>query len=199
MLVQVHDVWKKYPGVWALKGVSFDVEKGKVLGVLGDNGAGKSTLMKILAGSEQPDGGEIFVDGAPISFGSPRESRLAGFEMIYQDLALCDDLVIDARFDLLGLALGTGDDVGFDSLTSIPCIGHDLGRFVLGACDLAPIIREKGLRFELCLLSRFELSRDGCLTSLEGLVQRGDRPLPDEVEDDRERDDSCNEFLSNWK
>ena len=49
MLVQVHDVRKKYPGVWALKGVSFNVEKGKVLGVLGENGAGKSTLFRIIA------------------------------------------------------------------------------------------------------------------------------------------------------
>ena len=66
MLVQVHDVWKKYPGVWALKGVSFDVEKGKVLGVLGENGAGKSTLFRIIASITRPTKGMVTVRDIPV-------------------------------------------------------------------------------------------------------------------------------------
>jgi simple sugar transport system ATP-binding protein len=71
-----------------------------VLGVLGDNGAGKSTLMKILAGSLERDRGEILMDGEPVHFTSPRDSRAAGIEMIYQDLALCDDLDVASNFFL---------------------------------------------------------------------------------------------------
>ncbi|HUT62341.1 MAG TPA: ABC transporter ATP-binding protein [Anaerolineae bacterium] len=66
MLVQVHDVWKKYPGVWALKGVSFDVDKGKVLGVLGENGAGKSTLFRIIASITRPTKGMVTVRDMPV-------------------------------------------------------------------------------------------------------------------------------------
>ena len=98
--VEVRGIRKSYGAVTALRSVDLKVHAGEVLGVLGDNGAGKSTLMKILAGSEQPDGGEIFVDGAPIGFASPGESRSAGFEMIYQDLALCDDLDVASNFYL---------------------------------------------------------------------------------------------------
>jgi len=98
--VEVRGIRKSYGAVTALRSVDLAVHAGEVLGVLGDNGAGKSTLMKILAGSEQPDGGEIFVDGTPVSFASPGESRSAGFEMIYQDLALCDDLDVASNFYL---------------------------------------------------------------------------------------------------
>lgn len=98
--VEVRGIRKSYGAVTALRSVDLTVHAGEVLGVLGDNGAGKSTLMKILAGSEQPDGGEIFVDGALVSFSSPRDSRSAGFEMIYQDLALCDDLDVASNFYL---------------------------------------------------------------------------------------------------
>ena len=66
MLVQVHDVRKKYPGVWALNGVSFYVEKGKVLGVLGENGAGKSTLFRIIASITRPTKGMVTVRDIPV-------------------------------------------------------------------------------------------------------------------------------------
>ncbi|MBN1292101.1 MAG: ABC transporter ATP-binding protein [Candidatus Latescibacteria bacterium] len=66
MFVQVNDVWKKYPGKWALQGVTFDVSKGKVLGVLGENGAGKSTLFRIIASVTRPSKGNIMVDGIPV-------------------------------------------------------------------------------------------------------------------------------------
>ncbi|MFC1538321.1 ABC transporter ATP-binding protein [Candidatus Latescibacterota bacterium] len=68
MIVQVNDIRKKYPGIWALKGVTFDVERGKVLGVLGENGAGKSTLFRILASITRPSGGTATVMGMPVGY-----------------------------------------------------------------------------------------------------------------------------------
>jgi simple sugar transport system ATP-binding protein len=98
--IEVIDVGKSFGPVTALRSVSLHVHAGEVLGVLGDNGAGKSTLMKILAGSVERDRGEILMDGKPVHFASPRGSRAAGIEMIYQDLALCDDLDVASNFFL---------------------------------------------------------------------------------------------------
>jgi len=66
MLVQVRDVWKKYPGKTALKGVTFEASKGKVLGVLGENGAGKSTLFRIIASVTRPSKGTVEISGMPV-------------------------------------------------------------------------------------------------------------------------------------
>jgi simple sugar transport system ATP-binding protein len=98
--VEVRGISKAYGAITALRSVDLAVHPGEVLGVLGDNGAGKSTLMKILAGSEQPDGGEILVEGRRAAFQTPRDSRAVGIEMIYQDLALCDDLDVASNFFL---------------------------------------------------------------------------------------------------
>ena len=73
-------------------GVDLRLMPGEVLGLVGDNSAGKSTLMKILTGAYQRDSGDILVDGAPVHFRSPHESRDRGIEMIYQDFALCGNL-----------------------------------------------------------------------------------------------------------
>ena len=66
MVVQVNDIWKKYPGIWALQGVSFDVGQGKVLGVLGENGAGKSTLFRIIASITRPSKGSVNIMDLPV-------------------------------------------------------------------------------------------------------------------------------------
>ncbi len=66
MVVQISDVWKKYPGVWALQGVSFTTETGKVLGILGENGAGKSTLFRIIASVTRPTKGTVTVMDMPV-------------------------------------------------------------------------------------------------------------------------------------
>lgn len=63
--VETKDLWKAYPGVWPLKGVSFGVERGRVVGVLGQNGSGKSTLFRILAGLTAASEGEVLIDGRP--------------------------------------------------------------------------------------------------------------------------------------
>ncbi len=94
MAVVLEGISKAYGHVQAIEGVDFSVEHGEVVGLLGDNGAGKSTLMKILAGSVRPDAGRITVDGTAQSFGSPVEAREAGIEMLFQDLALFDDMPV---------------------------------------------------------------------------------------------------------
>jgi len=83
---------KNFGGISVLNSVDFHVGSNESLGLIGDNGAGKSTLVKILAGVYSPSGGEIFFNGSPVTFNSPSDARDAGIEIIYQDLALCDDL-----------------------------------------------------------------------------------------------------------
>lgn len=90
--IVMRDIRKRYGMVDALRGVTFRLGPGEVVGLVGDNAAGKSTLMKILAGTVLPDSGEIFVNGEPTSYTTPREARELGIEMVYQDLALCDDI-----------------------------------------------------------------------------------------------------------
>ncbi|MFC1528785.1 ABC transporter ATP-binding protein [Candidatus Latescibacterota bacterium] len=70
MILQVTDVWKKYPGKWALNGVSFSVEQGKVLGILGENGAGKSTLFRIIASITRPTKGSVSIMDMPAGLGT---------------------------------------------------------------------------------------------------------------------------------
>lgn len=77
---------KSFPGVRALSDVSFDVMPGEIHGLLGENGAGKSTLLRILSGVFKPTSGSIFVDGEPVSFRTPMDSRAAGIAMIHQEL-----------------------------------------------------------------------------------------------------------------
>ena len=87
-LLELHDVRKSFGAIEALRGVSFSVEAGSVVALVGDNGAGKSTLMKTITGIHRPDSGEIRFAGASLVGKDPGEIRKAGIEMIYQDLAL---------------------------------------------------------------------------------------------------------------
>ncbi len=91
-LLELHDVRKSFGSVEALRGVTFAVEPGEVVGLVGDNGAGKSTLMKTITGVYQPDGGAIRFNGVPLTGKHPGEIRALGIEMIYQDLALVPSL-----------------------------------------------------------------------------------------------------------
>lgn len=96
-VLEARGVSKHFGAVVALTEVNFHVNAGEVVGLVGDNGAGKSTLTKILSGSYLPDGGEILVDGAPVHFSGPRAAQGSGIEMVYQDLALFDELSITAN------------------------------------------------------------------------------------------------------
>lgn len=85
VLLELTGIDKRFGGVHALDNVSFDVYSGEVHAVVGENGAGKSTLMKILAGSYQPDEGEIRMRGEPVVFNNPRDSFAVGITIIYQE------------------------------------------------------------------------------------------------------------------
>lgn len=87
-LIELRDIKKSYGNVYALGGVNLSVDKGEVVGLLGDNGAGKSTLIKILAGAVRPTAGEILVRGKPVSGWNAARSRESGIETVFQDRAL---------------------------------------------------------------------------------------------------------------
>ena len=87
-LLELQGVEKHFGAVQALRGVTFAVEPGEVVGLVGDNGAGKSTLMKTITGVHAPNGGTIRLAGEMLSGKDPGEIRRLGIEMIYQDLAL---------------------------------------------------------------------------------------------------------------
>jgi simple sugar transport system ATP-binding protein len=98
--IELKSVSKYFGSVIALKDVSFDVELGEVHCLLGDNGAGKSTLIKLLAGVHVPDEGEIRVQGRPVHFTSPADTRDSGIATVYQDLALVPLMSVARNFFL---------------------------------------------------------------------------------------------------
>ncbi len=87
-LIELRNITKSFGRVYALGGVSLSVDKGEVVGLIGDNGAGKSTLIKILAGVIKPTSGEILVRGEPVTGWNAARSREAGIETVFQDRAL---------------------------------------------------------------------------------------------------------------
>ncbi len=99
-ILRVKDLYKRFGGLVAVDHVSLDIHPGEVVGLLGDNGAGKSTLIKMISGAYKPDGGQILLDGAAVSFATPLEARRRGIETIYQDLALCENLDASANIFL---------------------------------------------------------------------------------------------------
>ncbi|HMR32865.1 MAG TPA: ATP-binding cassette domain-containing protein [Geminicoccaceae bacterium] len=90
--LELHGVAKHFGAIEALKGVDLSLESGEVLGLMGDNGAGKSTLVKLIAGNFPPSQGEIQIDGRQQHFHKPVDAREQGIEVVYQDLALCNNL-----------------------------------------------------------------------------------------------------------
>jgi simple sugar transport system ATP-binding protein len=90
--LRLEGVSKHFGAIHALNEVSMSLEAGEVVGLMGDNGAGKSTLVKIIAGNYRPTSGRIFVGERETNFHRPLEAREQGIEIVYQDLALCDNL-----------------------------------------------------------------------------------------------------------
>src|SRR5271157_1885520 len=88
-LIELKGIAKTYGRVFAVGGVNFHVDRGEVVGLLGDNGAGKSTLIKMLAGAIEPTSGEILVRGKRETHWNAARSRDAGIETVFQDRALC--------------------------------------------------------------------------------------------------------------
>jgi len=96
-LLDLKDITKRFGAITALQGVNLTIEPGEAVGLMGDNGAGKSTLMKIIAGNFPPTSGEIRIEGNLVSFHKPLDARKSGIEIVYQDLALCDNLTAGAN------------------------------------------------------------------------------------------------------
>jgi D-xylose transport system ATP-binding protein len=91
-LLELRHITKTFGSVQALTDVDFEVRSGEVMALVGDNGAGKSTLIKCVAGAHQPDSGQILFEGEEVHIHGPREAGKLGIEVVYQDLALCDNL-----------------------------------------------------------------------------------------------------------
>jgi D-xylose transport system ATP-binding protein len=91
-LLELRGVTKSFGSVQALSDVDFEVNEGEVMALVGDNGAGKSTLIKCIAGIHPMDEGELLFDGNPVSIHGPKDAAKLGIEVVYQDLALCDNL-----------------------------------------------------------------------------------------------------------
>jgi D-xylose transport system ATP-binding protein len=119
-LLRLEAITKHFGAIEALRGVTFDVNRGEVLALLGDNGAGKSTLVKIIAGGMPASSGRILFEGVERNFASPSEAKAAGVETVYQDLSLCTNVDVVANFFM----------------------GRELTRRVLGV----PILREREMQ-----------------------------------------------------
>jgi len=91
-LLEMRGIGMEFGAIRALSNVDFTVEPGQIVGLMGDNGAGKSTLVKIIAGNFPPTHGQVSFDGKPVRFETPEDARDAGIEVVYQDLALADNL-----------------------------------------------------------------------------------------------------------
>ena len=121
-LLVLDGIAKRYGAIEALRGVSFSVDRGEVVALLGDNGAGKSTLVKIIAGGLAPSSGRLVFEGRDHVFASPAEAKAAGIETVYQDLSLCTNVDVTANFFM----------------------GRELTRRILGI----PILRQKAMEAE---------------------------------------------------
>src|SRR3954451_18451322 len=90
--LELRNLSKSFGSVQALTDVDFEVRAGEVMALVGDNGAGKSTLIKSIAGIHGYDSGEVLFDGKPVTIHGPKDAAKLGIEVVYQDLALCDNL-----------------------------------------------------------------------------------------------------------
>ncbi len=93
-VLRVEHAAKRFGALTALREVSMHLDRGEVLGLIGDNGAGKSTLMKIICGFHQPDAGQLFVKGEEVVLKSVDHARSLGIDTVYQDLALVNELSV---------------------------------------------------------------------------------------------------------
>ncbi|MDR1621963.1 MAG: sugar ABC transporter ATP-binding protein [Synergistaceae bacterium] len=93
-ILRVEGLKKRFPGVIAVDDLSFFLEKGEVLAILGENGAGKSTLTKMICGALKPEEGSIYLDGKKVTFNSARDAMNAGVAMVYQELSMAGSMTL---------------------------------------------------------------------------------------------------------
>ena len=96
-VLELTNISKNFGAIQAVDNVSFSIEAGQVVGLMGDNGAGKSTLVKMIAGNFMPSHGSLRMDGRDLVLHRPVEARRHGIEIVYQDLALCNNLTAAAN------------------------------------------------------------------------------------------------------
>jgi simple sugar transport system ATP-binding protein len=115
-VLELDGISKHFGAIEAVRQVSFQVDAGEVVGLMGDNGAGKSTLVKMIAGNYVPSTGTIRIDGRAVHLHRPVEARRHGIEIVHQDLALCDNLTAAANVYLgRELRIGLGPFSVLDS------------------------------------------------------------------------------------
>ena len=134
-VLRMQDITKAFPGVVALRAVTFDLRRGEVHGLVGENGAGKSTLMKILGGAYLPDSGTIEVAGRMVRIHSPKDSLGMGISIIYQEFNLVPTLSI-AENIFLGKELRGGPLRGMNRKAMVARAAESVGR--LGLTDVKP-------------------------------------------------------------
>jgi len=115
LLLEMKNIHKRFPGVYALRNVSFELRRGEVHALLGENGAGKSTLIKVLGGIYEKDEGEMILDGQPMKLNSVEEARAMGVSIIHQELVLVPYLTV-AENIFLGRETGKGPFVDRDRM-----------------------------------------------------------------------------------
>src|SRR4030042_6281767 len=106
-VVEMRNIKKNFAAVQALRGVDLVLHHNEVLGLVGDNAAGKSTLMKVLSGAYIPDEGDILIEGKKVHMANPLDARRLGIEMVYQDLALANNLDVTSNVFLGREAVST--------------------------------------------------------------------------------------------
>ena len=142
-LLSARGITRRFPGVLALDEVDLDLAAGEVLAVVGENGAGKSTLMKILAGEQRADQGELRLDGRPFVVRSVAEAMAAGISLIHQELALAENLDVGSNIllgreprrcgfirttEAHGRAVAALERVGLDLSPNTPVLGLGMGQ-----------------------------------------------------------------------
>jgi len=93
-VLRADEISKAFPGVLAVDRVSFGLERGEILALVGENGAGKSTLMQMLGGALRPESGRILLEGKPVGFASPEDAIRAGISMVFQELSMVGSLSV---------------------------------------------------------------------------------------------------------
>jgi ribose transport system ATP-binding protein len=175
-IVRARGVSVRFGTVAALTNVDFEVRPGVVHALVGENGAGKSTLMRVLSGAVQPDEGALTLDGAAISFASPRDARRAGIRMIHQELSLVPGLsVADNIF--LGVEPSTGGvlhrgRVRANARTVLAALGEDI---------------DPDVRVEALSLAKREIVEIAKALAAPTVAAGPDHPSPDDPSADRGR------------
>jgi len=115
-ILRAEHISKRFPGVLAVDDVSFSLNKGEILALIGENGAGKSTLSLILSGIHKPDTGNIFLEGKPVSFNAPVDAIRAGIAMVFQELSLVGSLSVAENIFANRQPVGTTGKIRWDKL-----------------------------------------------------------------------------------